>query len=212
MRLELVVLDAMGVIYDQGENIDDDIVGLLLPFARERGCRLPAEEVFARYVDCSLGRYTTAEYWHGLGIQGPAGSDLDDAYLPNYRLMPGVLDFLAAMRSAALPVACLSNDTAEWAVKRRRLHRIEHLIEPWIISGEVGLRKADPAIFELLLSRVGLQAPQCLFVDDRAANVDAARSLGFHTVQFLSGGTPKGDHRCVSSFPELGAYILSGER
>lgn len=48
-----------------------------------------------------------------------------------------------------------------------------------VISGEVGLRKPEPEIFELTCGRLGLQPSQCVFVDDLRHNVEAAVALGW---------------------------------
>lgn len=48
-----------------------------------------------------------------------------------------------------------------------------------VISGEVGLRKPEPAIFELTTGRLGLRPQQCVFVDDLRHNVEAAVALGW---------------------------------
>ncbi|WP_291976172.1 MULTISPECIES: HAD-IA family hydrolase [unclassified Chelatococcus] len=55
-----------------------------------------------------------------------------------------------------------------------------------VVSGEVRLVKPDPAIFTLFLEQNGLTAGECLFVDDNAANVAAARELGFTVHQFTA--------------------------
>jgi epoxide hydrolase-like predicted phosphatase len=47
-----------------------------------------------------------------------------------------------------------------------------------VISGEVGMRKPEPEIFELALDRVGLPAGECVFIDDMAHNVVAAERAG----------------------------------
>ncbi|HYO17422.1 MAG TPA: HAD-IA family hydrolase, partial [Dermatophilaceae bacterium] len=47
-----------------------------------------------------------------------------------------------------------------------------------VISGEVGMRKPEPEIFELALDRIGLPAGECVFVDDMAHNVVAAERAG----------------------------------
>jgi epoxide hydrolase-like predicted phosphatase len=47
-----------------------------------------------------------------------------------------------------------------------------------VISGEVGMRKPEPEIFELALVRMGLPAGECVFVDDMAHNIVAARQAG----------------------------------
>jgi len=47
-----------------------------------------------------------------------------------------------------------------------------------VISGEVGMRKPEPEIFELALDRIGLPAGECVFIDDMAHNVVAAERAG----------------------------------
>jgi epoxide hydrolase-like predicted phosphatase len=47
-----------------------------------------------------------------------------------------------------------------------------------VISGEVGMRKPEPEIFELALDRIGLPAGECVFVDDMAHNITAAQRAG----------------------------------
>lgn len=53
-----------------------------------------------------------------------------------------------------------------------------------VVSGEVGLVKPEPAIFQRFLERFGLAAERCLFIDDMALNVAAARQAGMAAVQF----------------------------
>lgn len=48
-----------------------------------------------------------------------------------------------------------------------------------VISGEVGLRKPQPEIFELTSTRLGVEPRQCVFVDDLKHNVDAAVACGW---------------------------------
>jgi len=47
-----------------------------------------------------------------------------------------------------------------------------------MMSNEVHLLKPDPAIFELALEGLAMPAAQVLFIDDLAANVEAAQALG----------------------------------
>jgi len=47
-----------------------------------------------------------------------------------------------------------------------------------VISGEVGMRKPERAIFELALDRIGLPAAECVFIDDMPDNVAAAAEAG----------------------------------
>jgi len=55
-------------------------------------------------------------------------------------------------------------------------------------SAFVGMRKPDREIYELTLERLGdgLEAADCLFVDDVDVNCEAARSLGMRAVHYVS--------------------------
>lgn len=57
------------------------------------------------------------------------------------------------------------------------------LLKDIVVSGEVKLKKPEKAIFELALQRFGIKAEETLFIDDSKANIEAASSLGIHTVQ-----------------------------
>ncbi|WP_410790713.1 HAD family hydrolase [Kribbella sp. C-35] len=51
-----------------------------------------------------------------------------------------------------------------------------------VISGEVGLRKPEPEIFQLAAQRLGLEPAECVFVDDLQLNVDGAREVGMTAI------------------------------
>ncbi len=56
---------------------------------------------------------------------------------------------------------------------------IQDYVEVVVDSSEVGVRKPDRRIFELALERMGVADATCVaFIDDYAANVEAARDLG----------------------------------
>lgn len=98
--------------------------------------------------------------------------------------------------------------TVRWAVALREQHGLRtailsnmpgdvrnHLLAhaTWLpafdhmtFSCDVGVMKPAPEIYHDCLKGVGLEARECLFLDDRPENVDAARALGLHAVQFHS--------------------------
>lgn len=56
-----------------------------------------------------------------------------------------------------------------------------------VVSGDVKLRKPDPAIFRLLLSRHVLEASTTVFVDDSPEHVAAASALGLRAIRYRAG-------------------------
>jgi HAD superfamily hydrolase (TIGR01509 family) len=55
-----------------------------------------------------------------------------------------------------------------------------------LLSGDVGLVKPDPAIFELFLRRSEISAQETLFIDDRQHNVDIAQRLGIQAYLYTT--------------------------
>ncbi len=55
-----------------------------------------------------------------------------------------------------------------------------------ILSWKDKVVKPDPAIYRLFLERFGLEASECVFVDDLPANVEGAVKTGFHGICFHS--------------------------
>jgi epoxide hydrolase-like predicted phosphatase len=73
------------------------------------------------------------------------------------------------------------------AIWRAKLPEVDELFEVVVDSAFVGLRKPDPAIYELTLERLGggVQASDCVFVDDLEVNCETARALGMTAVRFV---------------------------
>ena len=98
----------------------------------------------------------------------------------------GTVAILHRLKAAGYPLYGLSNYSAE----KFRLDRLRfdyfNLFDDMVISGEVGLLKPEPAIFRLLLQKIGYAPQDCIFIDDIPANVQGAREIGIHAIQFHS--------------------------
>jgi len=62
----------------------------------------------------------------------------------------------------------------------------DEMFDAIVISGEVGMRKPEPAIFAHALDLLGVEAAQTVFVDDLRVNVTAATELGFVGVHHVT--------------------------
>jgi epoxide hydrolase-like predicted phosphatase len=89
-----------------------------------------------------------------------------------------MIDGVRELRAARARTALLSNSIGN-AYDRELL---EELFDVSVISSEVGLRKPEPAIYELAAERLGLPPAACVIVDDLPGNLKPARALGMATV------------------------------
>jgi putative hydrolase of the HAD superfamily len=199
----ILALDAMGVIYASA----DDVVELLCPFIHEHGGLADDDRIIELYRQASLGRLTAAQFWREVNID-PV---LEDAYLSRHKLVPGLLDFLTAIKPRVSALWCISNDIGQWSRKLRENFALTPHFAGWIISGDVAARKPDPAIFHRLLAESQAAPQDILFVDDRSANLDGAAALGLRTVLFSP--TPPATaspHQVAANFHELQSIVSHG--
>lgn len=89
---------------------------------------------------------------------------------------PAMLDLVRAIRRQGVPTVLLSNSWGEGYPEDLLLE----LFDTVVISGRIGLRKPDPAIFTHTLDLIGLPAHRCAFLDDAPVNVEGARAVGLH--------------------------------
>jgi 2-haloacid dehalogenase len=102
--------------------------------------------------------------------------------------IPGCVEILRALKAAGYAVYGLSNWSAETFPLAYRKYDFFRLLDGYVISGDVGLVKPDPAIFQLMIQKIGRPAGECLLIDDSAQNIAAAKELGFETILFRSPG------------------------
>jgi|SRR5829696_3811780 len=80
------------------------------------------------------------------------------------------------------------------------------LFDDVIISGEVGLHKPEPAIFELSCERLGVEPGDCVFVDDLRENCAGAEAVGMTAVlhRGAAGTLPRLEELLGLSFEQPG--------
>ncbi len=106
-----------------------------------------------------------------------------------HETVPGIIEdsvaVLAQLKQRGEKVYAITNFSREkWAECLIRFPFLQSF-DGAIVSAHERVIKPDPAIFEILLERYGLSAPDCIFVDDSGRNIEAARGVGMKTVHFV---------------------------
>ena len=148
---------------------------------------LAPEHVAATYyplmADFEVGAFDMATF-HRLFREG-TGSDVDAAAFET--------TFLGAVRERLAMFAVLGGIPADYRVgvlsnnvpvlcDRVRDDPRMARVERFVFSNEIALRKPDPRAFAALTEALDVPAEATVFVDDSAANIEAARALGFHGI------------------------------
>ena len=126
-----------------------------------------------------------------LSSQYPQHAHLIQAYYDHWEdsitgSIAGTVDILQWLKQKGYPLYGLSNWSAETFPRARYNYPFFDWFDDIILSGEVKLNKPDPAIFNLLLTKINYSAPECLLIDDSQTNIETAKELGFTTVLFTS--------------------------
>ena len=116
-----------------------------------------------------------------LGVASPeglverlfAGSELDDE----------MVEAVRSARRAGVRTGMLSNS---WGTHSYPRPLLGELFDGLVISGEVGIRKPAPRIYEMAAEKIDCQPRECVFVDDLPFNLTPAEELGMATVRHRS--------------------------
>jgi 2-haloacid dehalogenase len=96
-----------------------------------------------------------------------------------------MIEIVEELDAAGVPLFAITNFSGEfWRPFRAREEAVFDRFRDIVVSGDEKLIKPDPAIYALSLERFGLKPGEAVFVDDNAANVEAARNAGIHAMLF----------------------------
>lgn len=143
-----------------------------------------------------VGRKTSDDYWREIGpTLGLRTPDEIHAFRRRYHadeaINDGVLDLIRRLHGH-YKLAVLSNSPAglaQWLADWEMLD----LFDVVTCSGDEGVAKPDPAIFELTLERLDVAPEEAVFIDDYPGHVEAARALGLHGIHFATAEALAGE-------------------
>jgi len=93
-----------------------------------------------------------------------------------------ILSALARTRKYLL--ATINNEPRELNIRRIEQFNLRREFEAFFSSCFVHIRKPDEAIYRLALEVTQRRPEECLFIDDRALNLECARQMGMRTIHF----------------------------
>lgn len=228
MPLKTVFLDAGGTLLAERpprEEIYAEVArsfGIEADGARLAGLMAEAHDALPvrgpagfRYGDRWFAAYIERVFVHGLGLDPARLGAVTEALFERFsdaatfRLFPGALELLDALRAEGLRVAVVSN----WGTRLRRVLAglgLAERLDAVLCSAVEELEKPDPALFRRALERVGGRADEAVHAGDHPEkDVAGARAAGLRAVLVdHAGRRPPVDAPRVESLSELRAWIL----
>jgi putative hydrolase of the HAD superfamily len=166
------------------------------------------------------GRIGSNAFWDDLGRRGGLDGEelveLRRALQAGYRLDEQLLSFIRRLHQEGFRTALLSNGPADLRQYLKDLG-IVGAFDVVVISGEVGVAKSVPAIYELALEQLGATAEETMFVHNSETDVRTADRFGIHLMCFFGFefllkelsdlGVPV-PNRAVDPLPDVRAVIF----
>jgi 2-haloacid dehalogenase len=101
-------------------------------------------------------------------------------------IIPATVDLLYKLKDSGYSLYGLTNWNYDKFSLVRHKFGFFNVFDEIIVSGQVKLKKPDPAIYNLLLQKIHCLPQDCLMVDDSPTNVEASRKMGFVSIHFTS--------------------------
>ena len=191
--MKAVILDMYGVILkDNGDGF--------VTFVNRTFPELSRADIYSVWSRADLGLIRSHEIFTQLGYTGDIDA-VEKEYLDTIEVNPRFYPFAEEIRKHC-KLALLSNDSSEWSSYLRKRNDLERYFDAISVSGDMKMKKPDPAVYIITAEKLGCRPDECVFADDRKKNLVPASALGMDAVLF---GTkdPSYTGKYVSDFKEL---------
>ena len=205
-----------GVLFDTGNTLTRPVGGRWNP-------RFDFEDVLLRHVpDAPSDRFAEAfaagqrflddaattpprDDYHraildAVGVTTPTRELLEELNgpleVPPVEPYPEVRGVLERLRARGIRMAIVTDNWGNAATVERTDDRLgfDGFFEAFVVSAELGCNKPDPRMYRTASDALGLEPPDCLFVDDDPALVEAALGLGHQGAVICRHGPPYPEH------------------
>jgi putative hydrolase of the HAD superfamily len=206
MPIRAVIFDFGGVIltspfeafahYERQHGLPDG-------FLRQLNAANPDDNAWARLERNQVDLDGFAELFAAEARQ--AGHEVDGHKV--LQLLAGELrdEMVMALRrcSERLATALLTNNfvALDQAASSGPMAEVIGLFDVVIESSQVGVRKPDPAIYELVCERLDVLPEEAVFLDDLGVNLKPARAMGMTTIKVVDPAEALDQLEAVVGFP-----------
>lgn len=98
------------------------------------------------------------------------------------KVIPKTMECIKLLKKNGYQVYILSNTSKEGADTCLALDEAFSLIDGGVYSYEIQINKPDLRIYQCILDKYQLSADECIFIDDKEENIQAARKIGMHGI------------------------------
>lgn len=171
-----VIFDCFGVLYL------DTTTSILSRVTAEK--RQEASDIF---MANNYGHFTRDEYVEQMAaLTGLSEHDIENYIAKEHHLNAQLVTLISESIRPLFKVGLLSNIGRGWIDDFFTAHQLHDLFDEVVLSGEEGVTKPHPAIYQLMAERLALRPEECVMIDDVEANCEGAEMAGMSAIHFTS--------------------------
>lgn len=135
------------------------------------------------WVEFELGNLDEVQYAKTFFRDGRAVdlAALKAAMTDAYEYLDGTEELLAELKAQNIPMYALSNYPSWYQLIEDKL-KLSNYLDWQFVSCRTGVRKPDAEAYLGAARTLGVVPAQCIFVDDRQKNIEAAEAVGMRAI------------------------------
>jgi putative hydrolase of the HAD superfamily len=157
------------------------------------------------WFDLNLGKLTEKEaiqaYSQFLDLPPSKIEELMDVVRESLIPLEGSFELLDELYEQGVPLYSITDNIVEIIDYLKKRYNFLHKFKGVIVSGEIGVLKPSPIIYQTLLEKYELIPQECIFIDDLEKNIIGAREVGIHGIVFSDA------QQCRQELRRLGVHI-----
>ncbi len=173
--IKAIIFDCYGVLVRSG----------WLPFREQHFGHDP--ELMERARETSrmkdAGLLTYADFIHAEAELAGVSETEAKNHIENNRLNAQLFKWIHDDLKPHYKIGLLSNAGVDRLSELFDTSHVE-LFDEIALSYQIGAMKPEPAAYQVIIDRLGVEAGECLFIDDQEGYCEAAQSVGMHTVVY----------------------------
>lgn len=133
--------------------------------------------------DADLNKISWSQYCDAVAKDMNLSVDVVQERYNDHRVSPGIVELISSL-GQKYRVAVLSNASAEQLLPVMTDLGLDKLFERIFVSSEIKLIKPNPEIFIHVAKELGVEASECVMIDDAKRNIHSAMALGMQGIVF----------------------------
>ncbi len=183
--IQTVISDLGGVIVFFDNQIFYEKMADFSPFAQEEIGKLAFSESGLR-ESFDKGEISPQEFYTRAVQKLEANIDYDkffSLYNDVFSLNPPVLEIMKRLKDKYKLILLSNTDVMRFGFVKQEFPEVM-IFDEYVLSFEVGFMKPHPQIYREALKKAGTKAEECVFIDDREENIQAAEELALQGILF----------------------------